>query len=385
MSGAAPLVIVGGYGLVGSQAAELLRARNPGVPLVLAGRQPQTGRALAARLGATVARIDAAAREPLAELPERPAAVLAAVSDPGDRLLVDAMRRGIPIADINRGGPSSVLDVAVRAAGERAETPVLLSGSWMSGLTALAAACAAREVGHPERLEITVLVSSGDRVGPDAWGFSSRLAWPYHVMSAGRRRVAHPLTDRRRVRCPDGEERAAVRVGTLEQVTLPLTLGVATVETRLATHEQAAVWGLMVLKRTGALRALERPALRRLRGALLNRSGPGDFAGLAVAAHGGGRSAYVEMLDARGQSHLSAVGATLAAERVLGVGGVALPPGLSFPEQFAMPDADLAALRQAGVVVRAPLPLGNHGVARSSPAGELAVLASQILDEKVTA
>jgi hypothetical protein len=344
-----PLLIVGGYGLVGEQVSRLLRRRHPDLPLLLGGRNPENGRALAASIGASTAVIDVRSERPLESLTERPAAILAAVSDPGDHLLVDAMRRGIPIADINRAGHAGILDVAVTAACERPSAPVLLSGSWLAGLSALMAAAVVRELGDAERVDISVLASSDDRVGPDSWGFSDRLAWPYYAMRDGKRQPAHPLTGLRDVRCADGVERPAALVGTLEQTTLPLTLGVPTVETRMALQSVPSLYALIGLKRSGALRALARPALKNFRATLLQRPGSGDFSGITVTAQSATRSASVDLLDMRGQAHLSAVGAAVAAERVLAAG---LPSGISFPEQSAEPEADFEILRQAGVVVR---------------------------------
>jgi hypothetical protein len=262
------------------------------------------------------------------------------------------MRRGIPLADINRAGHAEVLDVAVCAARERPTAPVLLSGAWMAGLSALMAAIAVRELGGAERLDISILASSEDRVGPDSWGFSERLPWPYYPMRAGTRRPSQPLTDVRRVRCADGWERPGALVGSLEQVTLPLVLGIGTVETRMALQSPSKLWSLVALKRSGTLRALARPSLRGVRAALLRRPGGGDFAGLTVTAARGDRSVAIDVLDPRGQSHLSAAGAVCAAERVLGLSGNPLLAGISFPEQSARRDADLATVRQAGAVVR---------------------------------
>lgn len=346
---AAPLLIVGGYGLVGEQVARLLRQRHPDLPLVLAGRNPEQGRALAAALGATTTALDVRAERPLGSLPQAPAAVLAVVSDPDDHLLVDAMRRGIPYADVNRAGHAGVLDVAVAVARERPTTPVLLSGAWYAGLNALMAAAAVRELGQAERVEIAVLSSSDDRVGPDSWGFAERLAWPYYGMRDGKRHPTHPLTSKRLVRCADGNERPAALVGTLEQTTVPITLGVPTVETRLALQSVPSLYAMIGLKRSGALRALARPAMHGVRAALLQRPGTGDFCGVTVTAHSENRSVSIDLLDTRGQAHLSAMGAVCAAERVLGSG---LPAGISFPEQSAEPEADIEMLRQAGVVVR---------------------------------
>jgi hypothetical protein len=379
--GVGPLVIVGGYGLVGTHVARMLRRRHPDLTLVLAGRNPLAGRSLAAALGARAAQVDAGEERPLSRLPERPAAILAATSDPADRLILDAMRQGIPIADIDRGGSVAALDVALRATRERPAAPVLMSGGWMGGLAALLGSALAREAVSPSRIELTVLASSADRVGADAWGFSRRWAWTYHVQEHGARRVAHPLTEVRRVRCPDGRERPSVRVGTLEQVTLPMTLAVPAVEGRLAMQAGHELWGLVALKRSGALRALERPRLQGLRRRLLQRSGAGDLTGFSLVVTGTRGTFALDVLDVRGQAHLTAVGAVLAAERVLGLTETRLPPGVSFPEQTAWSAGDLAALTAAGVVLR------PHGFTltdlapRPSDAFETAAMLGAILKE----
>lgn len=128
-----PLLVVGGYGLVGTQAATLLRQRNPQLPLMLAGRNPHSAAALARSLDATTARVDVRAERPLSTLPERPAAILATVPDPSDRLLVDAMREGIPIADIDRADATATLDALLHASREQPAAPVLLAGAWKGG------------------------------------------------------------------------------------------------------------------------------------------------------------------------------------------------------------------------------------------------------------
>jgi hypothetical protein len=349
--GSGPLVIVGGYGHIGEQTARLLRTRHPQLPLVLAGRNPGTARQLAEQLDASTAHVDVLAPRPLAELPERPCSILAAVADARDRLLVDAMREGIPIADISRAEPVPVLDAMLRALRTPPDSAVLLAGGWKCGASALLAAVLAWMVAVPSRIALTVLLSGRDRVGEGSWSFSRRWAWPHHMLDGGRRRAVHPFTDARRTQCADGRARTSVRVSTLDQVTLPMTLDVPTVETRFAMLEPSKLGALMALKRSGALRMLDRPQLRRLRRQVLERSGMGDVSGFTLAVTGADRTLALDVLDVRGQAHLSAVGAVLAAERVAGLTDARLPAGVSFPEQSAQPATDLATLAAAGVAL----------------------------------
>lgn len=380
-----PLLIVGGYGLVGAQIARRLRARHPGLRIVLAGRRPQEARTLAAAVGASTARVDVCTDQPLSALQERPAAILAAVADPGDHLLRDAMRAGIPFADLDRGGSAAALDAVLHATAEQPEAPVLLAGGWMGGLAALFAGALARAARPPvEQVALTALGSSGDRVGDGAWGFSRRWAWPLHLHVQGRRSVAHPLTAMRRVRCPDGRVRPSVRIGTLEGLTLPTTLAAPTVETRLALHAPAELLGLMALKRSGTLRMLERPSLARMRRMLLERSGTGDLTGFSISVTGA-RTCTLDVLDVRGQAHLTALGAVLAAERVLNPRRFGLPSGVSLPEQTTCTPEDIAALHAAGVTLRpegcTPSELAPHPSDRYATT----VLLNAILGEPVAA
>jgi hypothetical protein len=362
-----PLLIVGGYGLVGSAAARLLRRCNPDLEMILAGRRVDRAAGLAAELDASTVALDVCAPSPLDRLEREPAAILATVSDPLDRLLADAIRRGIPIADINRAACASIVDAAVLCVHRVPSTPVLLCGAWMSGLSALLAAAAASTLDTVERIEIAVLVSSGDRVGRDSWGFSRRLAWPFQVTRNGRPELVQPLTGVRRVHSPDRRCRPGVPIATLEQITLPVTLGVPTVETRLVSQQAITLWGLVALKRSGAIRAFERPAVSGIRDLLLHRSGPGDVAGLSATASGAGRAATIDVLDFRGQAHLNGVGAARAAERVLGIDAPKLPSGITFPEQSVDPDADLRALARSGAIVRTDLPTSRRSLGPSIP------------------
>jgi hypothetical protein len=115
--------------------------------------------------------------------------------------------------------------------------------------------------------------------------------------------------------------------------------------------EASKLWALVALKRSGALRALEKQQVRGVRRRLLERSGDGDVSGFSIEVTGADRTLGIDVLDMQGQAHLGAVGAMLSAERVMGLARIRLPAGVSFPEQTACPAADIAALTSAGVLL----------------------------------
>ena len=62
------VLIVGGYGVVGQQIAECIRERHPDLPLIIAGRSPSKGEAIAAGLGNTeTAAMDVTKPRPLGD------------------------------------------------------------------------------------------------------------------------------------------------------------------------------------------------------------------------------------------------------------------------------------------------------------------------------
>jgi len=56
----ARILIAGGWGLIGSSIATVLREAGHDLDIVLAGRSPDSGKALATRLGASLVRLDVA-------------------------------------------------------------------------------------------------------------------------------------------------------------------------------------------------------------------------------------------------------------------------------------------------------------------------------------
>jgi len=77
------VLIAGGYGVVRQQIAHAIRRHHPGLPLIIAGRNPAKAEALARELtNADTAKLNTGQLSPLGGL--RPRAILAAVNDPRD-------------------------------------------------------------------------------------------------------------------------------------------------------------------------------------------------------------------------------------------------------------------------------------------------------------
>ncbi|MBD3933296.1 saccharopine dehydrogenase [Streptomyces chumphonensis] len=342
-----PVLITGGYGTVGTELARLVA---PTAPVLLTGRSPERGRALADELGGEVRAWDLADPAPFTAAVR---AVVSSVNDPDDRVLRAAASAGVPYVDITRWTARLQRAVTV-AALQRPTAPVLLSSAWMGGVSSIAAAALAEELGGAERVETAVRWDMADRSGADSVEFMDRLGVRFEVIEGGRRRLAAPLTDARTVRIGPGPVRVA-RIDTPEQFTLPLTLGTATAATRIGFSSAGATRALLALGGAGFFRWAGGERWTPLRRALLHAPGEGGTAGFRVDVTHCGATRTATLIDPHGQSHLTALGALLGLHRVLGLDGSPAPEGLVLPEQHPRPAHALATLTEYGVRVDSDL------------------------------
>ncbi len=340
------VVLTGGYGVVGGEVARMLRARHPSLPLVLAGRTPSRGSALATEVGATLHTVDLAGSTPL-DFSAR--AIVALVNDSSDRLLRASVRAGIPYVDITRW-TARLQQALAWLAVEPPRAPVILASGWMGGIVPLVGAALARELGGASSIDTSILYDMADRAGEDSIEFMDRMNVPFEVTEEGQRQVVEPLTGTRRVQLA-GRARRVVRLDTPEQLTLPLVLGARTVSTRIGFSDESATLALQVLQGLGVFYLLRGERFRNLRRALLRGSNQGGRALVHIEGSRGEASRSVTLVDARGQAHMTAAGATLALERALGLDGDAPPRGVAFPEQHPSPERALEALRSLGVAL----------------------------------
>lgn len=351
------VLVVGGYGVVGRQIAMLVSSRNPEIELWIGGRSLQSACDCAARLeNATGVRIDVDDTDPLDGLPGQPDLIVGAANDRDDRLLLATARRGIAYVDITRWTPR-LLTALERLATAPLAAPAVMASGWMAGVAATIAAHCATDLGEIDSIDIDILYAVKDKAGPNSIEYADQLNIPFIVREDGRSRLVRPLTEPRPALFSGGRERACYRFDTPDQYSLVDVLGARGASTRLSYDDPAAVRFMRLMIGSGVWKLLSRPMFRRIRHAILYNPGEGGAHEFIVSVRGRAPDGRIfarrsSVVDPLGQTHLTAAGAAMQVERLLGLRGRIRPPaGVSFPEQARDLDAAVAALGEMGVSI----------------------------------
>ncbi len=171
------VLIAGGYGAVGGTVARYLRQLAPDLDIILAGRSPESGAALAREIGARTLKLDVA--DPAAALADLGPVdlIVAALQDRGDALIHAALAQGAAHIGITKvveeTGPA--IFAALHAPPRR---PIVLAGHWAAGVLILVARQAIEDFARVDSAAIAALYDEQDAVGPmsaaDAEAFSGR-------------------------------------------------------------------------------------------------------------------------------------------------------------------------------------------------------------------
>lgn len=321
------ILIAGGYGLVGSWIARHIRAAGHPVELVIGGRRPHAGRDIAQEVDASLARVDTEDATVCLAAAGPVDLVVSALQDPDDRLLRAALDAGSAYIGIVRKadnvGPTAIMAVS------QATQPVLLMGHWQAGVTTYATLAAAREVEQVERIEMAALFDPADAAGPmattDSGSFFSKA-----LIRRDRRWQWITPTDHPRV-----VERNALPAFTAQPMGVLDVPGIAAVTDAPHVRFDLGI-GTSIGSAAGGLPSHEIYV---------------DVHGLDRAGARTARRATVS--DPYGQAHLTALGALIGAERILGLDGAApLGPGLALPERAVDPERAIDRLRQFAVSVK---------------------------------
>ncbi|MDT0267242.1 saccharopine dehydrogenase [Streptomyces sp. DSM 44915] len=321
------VLILGGTGQAGGDAAALLRRWHPTLPLTIAGRDLDRARRMADALGAATA-VTVDLRRGDLGLPgdHRSSAVVAALWD--DRLngLRYAQDRGLPYLSISSG----LVEIApeVVASAQRADAaPVLVASHYCAGAAVLAALGAARELDRIDTIRISAVLDASDTGGPA--GRADLERWST-ATSAGlvRRDGVFTWIDgsaaQAEVTSVDGTVLPGQSIAVLDVPSLAHATGAPNVRFDFAVGESAG-------RRRGA------PASFEVR---IDLEGA-DPAGAPLST-----SRY--LVHPAGQRPLTALGIALGVERLLGLRGEAARPGIHTPEALVDPTYAVERLLEIG-------------------------------------
>ena len=320
------ILIAGGYGFVGGQFATMLRAAAPQARIQLAGRNPETGADLAARLGATTCRLDLT--RPLDLDLEGVDLIVATVHDRADRLVEAAIARGIAHIGITRlaGDVAPTTFAALRQPPAR---PVVLAGHWQAGVLTQVAAHAAAAFARVERVDLVAVWDERDPVGAMSAADGDSFLGPALVRSAGTWSWVDAESAARRVHLDAGVEADGVPVGVLDVPSLAAITGAPEVRFDL-------VLAPSIGSRAGG--AASHDVIVDLEGVLIDGSR--------------GRRRWLAT-DPAGNGHMTAAGVAVLAGRILGTDGAApAQGGLHTPDTLVPASAAIEQWQRAGIVIR---------------------------------
>lgn len=321
------VLILGGTGQAGTGAAALLRRWHPELPLTIAGRDIDRARRVADELGAaTAATIDLRRGDLGLPADRRYSAVVATLWD--DRLqgLRFAQDRGLPYLSVSSG----LVDIApeVVAGAQRANAaPILVASHYCAGAVVLAALHSARQFDRIDSIRISAVLDELDTGGPA--GIADLQRWSTATSAGLVRRdgvftwVAGPDAQAD-VRRTDGTDLPGQSIAILDVPSLALATDAPDVRFDFAVGESAG-------RRRGE------PASFEVRI---------DLEGAGRGGEPIRRSRY--LVHPAGQRPMTATGIALGVERLLGLRGEAVAPGIHTPETLLDPAHAVERMAETG-------------------------------------
>ncbi|GAB4577465.1 MAG: hypothetical protein Fur0022_01960 [Anaerolineales bacterium] len=283
-------LVVGGYGYVGRTVSTVLANQFPG-QVIAAGRNIRKAEKLSQETRGKVLPMALDLFDPgvkIEKMLEGVSQVMMCLDQPGTRIVEQIIRNGVDYIDITADGgfltATEKLDELAKTSG----SSVVLSVGLAPGLTNLLAAHAVTALDTVQHLDIFVMLGMGDAHGEAAiqWTLENVNA-AFMILENGSKRWVHSFEDGLRTRFPGIGERTAYRFNFPDQHSLPQTLGIHSVASRLCFDLEIVTKTFAALKKMGVLRVLRRPRAKGFFTKILKslRFGSDQFA-LKVEARG---------------------------------------------------------------------------------------------------
>ncbi|NTE03203.1 hypothetical protein G6M26_42550 [Agrobacterium tumefaciens] len=159
------ILIVGGYGMVGSNIARLIRQADKGIKLILAGRNPQNGISLAQELNhSETAYINLEEGFDLSKF-KKIDLIISAVDDHSNILRETAILNGIACIAVSELA-DQISPTAFLGLHKTIVAPIVFAGHWQAGLLTLMVKQQANKFSEIETIELAGLYDPKDSVGP---------------------------------------------------------------------------------------------------------------------------------------------------------------------------------------------------------------------------
>lgn len=325
-----PVLLIGGSGKVGRWTAQLLRETNPGVPLLIGGRDRTKAEEFAASIGnAEGVAIDLTT--PDLGLSDRPVSAVAIfVKDDALSGLRFAQKRGVPHVSIS----SLVAEIGPEVAAymhQPSVAPVVLGAEWLVGATTIPTLHFAKDFAQLDDITIGELLDEQDAGGPAADADMVRLTG---VLSAALTRRDGDFYWRvgeeakATFHAVDGTVMDAVALAPYDILTLAAATDAPNIQLNLAV-------GVSSTRRKGEPMSTE---------IIIELTGK-DHRGKPLHT----RHAVVHP---QGQMPLTGLGVAMVLERLLGLDNKpASTPSLYFPYQLLEPEAYFARLEKIGGII----------------------------------
>jgi len=327
-----PVLIVGGSGFVGAQAARTLRTLQPELPIAIGGRNLSRARAVAEVLGGATAYPVELAQEGLGlDAEQRFSALVLFAKDERLTALRYALQHGIPYIDIS-SAPFEIAPIVAFALQQPDRSAVLLASHWLAGTSTLATLEFARDFETLDRVEIGVVLDEQDVGGPAAFADFERFTSATTsslILDDSRHRWLSNAEAERDFTSVDGSTLRGRSYPLLDVQSLAAATSARSVRLDLFVGESA---GRRAGKHFSTEMIIE----------LFGRDKQGRPA----------RARY-ELSHPEGQAPVTALAVATAVEALVGLSGSEpARPGLYTPDRLIQPAAFLARLTRFGVQLK---------------------------------
>lgn len=315
------ILLVGGYGVVGTQVAELLQKYDKDIAIIIAGRNVDKATKFVNSLfNATALFFDIMAPK----LPDdiQPNLIVTLANDPNNRTLKFAIEHHIAYLDITRWTDRLKTAVTYTHSFEQLQSPVVFSSSWMASLPANLIINALKSFNQIDNISINILYSLYDKAGINSVEYMDRMLMPFEVMENGQVVNYKPFTDKKLVHFSNNKKFNVYRFDMPDQLLLPMLTGAKSVSTRIGFDSNITNKLFYFLIHSGFWQLISGRSFKQFRQKLLYNPGKGAEHNIQIILEGENSShkkitAYLSIAAPKGQTHLTAVGTFLQIITVL--------------------------------------------------------------------